>query len=424
MENEPLLNSLRALLGQDASIPALRAGLFLFGVTAAMAWSRRLPRLALLLVSAAGILGLSCWLIQISSPLGLGTDAALTRQWAQAGVNAAAEPKGPGFVRGTASENTLIGALASAGVPARLVFLVPQISALLGLVFLMFFPRTLIKDPTTAAFATCLVAGGGLWPGISPYRSFLLQPSLVVALSAAGGVALVAARQREFRRVFNRSRIGVALGLMAVAVLHRALRGGMEPSAVAVLLLACATILFTSPLRAVLRRASPSPCVARRLEAFLLLAAFGGSGLFWWDPAKTVPGFVEARDGGAALQKPLGWIAQNVPAGDVILASPAYSAHIAALAGRRVLFPPPAEGGASVSLPEPFRRARLAESILRGRPIARLAEAFSVTHLFLGPGEATPIAGTETDAADEPRLSLVLVYQDIKDFRVFRLAKK
>lgn len=424
MQNETLLHSLRAILAQEASIPALRASLFLFGAFASMAWLRRAPRLALCLISTGGIFGLSFWLIQISAPFGLGTDAAMTRQWAQAGVNAFAEPRGQGFVRGTAPENSLIGALASAGVPARLVFLVPQIAALFGLVLLVLFPWTLIGNRTSAAFAASLVVGGGLWPGVSPYGSLLVHPSRCVTACAALGVVLMLARRRGVRRLFNRSRLGVAAGLMAVAALSQAWEGGVEASAIGAFLLIAASVILVSPMRATLRRASPSTKVARRIEAFFLLGAFCGSGLFWWDPPRTAPGFLEARDSGAALGKPLAWMAQNVAAGDVILASPAYSAPIAALAGHRVLFPPPAEGGASVSLPEPFRRARLAESILRGRPIARLADAFSVTHLFLGPGEATPFAGAGAGPADEPTLSLVLVYQDVEDFRVFRLAKK
>lgn len=424
MENETLLHSVRALLAQDASIPALRAGLFLFGVFAALAWLRLAPRLALCLISAAGILGLSFWLIQISSPFGLETDAELTRQWAQAGVNAFAEPGGAGFVWGTAPENSLIGALASAGVPMRLVFMVPQIAALFGVVLLVLFPWILIENRTSAAFAASLVVGGGLWPGVSPYGSLLVHPSLCLSACAALGLVLILTRTPGAQRLLNRSRLGLAVGLMTAAALSRAWEGGVETSAFGAFLLIAASVILVEPLRATLRRASPSTKVAHRIEACFLLGVFCGSGLFWWDPPRTAPGFLEARDGGAALGKPLAWIAQNVPAGDVILASPAYSAPMAALAGRRVLFPPPAEGGARGSLPEPFRRARLAESILRGRPIARLAEAFSVTHLFLGPGEATPTAGTETDAAGEPRLSLVLVYQDVKDFRVFRLAKK
>jgi hypothetical protein len=120
----------------------------------------------------------------------------------------------------------------------------------------------------------------------------------------------------------------------------------------------------------------------------------------------------------------MNWIRRNVPESSVVLASPAYSAPIAALAGRRVLFPPLLEGDAHTAISEPFRRSRLAETTRRGRPVARLAEAFSVTHLFLGPGEPSPPAGAEASAGGEPRFGLVLEYQDAKDFRVFRLVKK
>ena len=118
------------------------------------------------------------------------------------------------------------------------------------------------------------------------------------------------------------------------------------------------------------------------------------------------------------------WIRGNVPANSVVLASPMYSVPIAALAGRRVLFSPSEGARAQTSLPEPFRRARLLESTRLGLPLERLAEGFSVTHLFLGPGEATPPAATERPGDSEPRLILVPVYEDVKDFRVFRLMKK
>lgn len=424
MLNEGLLDSLRALLGQPASINALRAGLFLFGVLAAIAWLRRIPRLGVLMISAGGTLGLSYWLIQISSPFGLETNDGLTRQWAQAGVNAFAEPRGPGFVWGTTSENSLIGALAAAGVPMRLVFLIPQISVLLGLATLMAFPWGLLRNRTTAAFAVCLGIGGGLWPGMSPYGSLLLRPSLGLATAFAFGLVLLLARQHKTRRLFNRARLGLAVGLTAAAALCRAWEGGLESSATGSLLLVAASTILASPLRVTLRRACPSGRATRRVEAMVLLGAFCGSGLFWWTPKKSVDGFEEATDDRAALRRPLAWMAENVPAGDVILASPAYSAPIAALTGRRVLFPSSGEGGGGASLSEPFRRARLAESTLRGQPITRLANAFSVTHLFLGPGEASPLPTDGAYPGDEPRLGLVLAYQDAEDFRVFRVARK
>jgi hypothetical protein len=198
--------------------------------------------------------------------------------------------------------------------------------------------------------------------------------------------------------------------------------GGVEPGIGAALLFVLATILLASSVRGLLRRICPPLVPPRLAEALVILGAFAGSGLLWWNPPSGVAGFSEVRNQAVALRKPMEWISQNVPPGSVVLSTPAYSASIAALAGRRVLFPPPMDP--APPLPEPYRRSRLFESTLQGRPVARLAEAFSATHLFLGPGEPTPPVGTGTEPEDEPRLQLVPVYEDARDFRVFLLARK
>jgi hypothetical protein len=422
--NDGLLNELRQIAGQPASIPALRASVFLFAILAALAWARRRPSLALLALSMGGFLGLGYWLVQIAAPLGFGTDPTATLEWAQASVNALAEPKGAGFVWGTEPGLSLVSALALAGIPLRFVFLVPQVATLVALGLAILLPFAFLKSRTTATLAASLVLGGGLWPGAAPYGSILLRPSALLLAVVLLAALLVLAGRRRVRRGFGHARLGISALLIAGAALGRAATGGAAPDLAAALLLSGATVVLTSPLRGALRRALTSPGRARRAEALLLLCAFGGSGLLWWNPPESVAGFHEARDVNAALLRPMDWIRRNVPTRSVVLASPAYSAPIAAFAGRRVLFPPSAEAGAAPTLGEPFRRARLAETTRLGQPLARLADAFSVTHLFLGPGEASPAAVAETSAADEPRLGLVLVYHDAKDFRVFQLVKK
>jgi len=47
-----------------------------------------------------------------------------------------------------------------------------------------------------------------------------------------------------------------------------------------------------------------------------------------------------------------------------------------------------------------------------------------VTHLLLGPGEPTPPLPDPATEADLDVMSLAPIYQDAKDFRVFRLVKK
>lgn len=416
-----IFDEARRLAAQEAMVPALRGILFLFGLIAAFVWWKRRPATALVLLASAGFVSLGFWLIQIDAPFGSGTDRTLTTQWAQAGVNAVAEPREGGYVWATPAERSLAATLAAFGMPPGVVFKTPQMAVLLCLVFLTLVPRTFLRNPTTAAFAGCLALGGGLWPGQGPYGAVLRRPAHL--LMAIGFVLLAAAivRARRNRGLFRPWRFELILGLMGVAVLGRAWTGGAEPGVLSSLALAGASIALASPLRAAARSLlKASPSAVRLLEAVLLLSVFAGSGLFWWNPARALPGFIEAREGGAMLRKPLEWIRTNVPKTSVVLASPAYSAQLATFTGRRVLFPPP---GDPTPLSEPFRRARFAESCRKGEPIARLAEAFSVTHLFLGPGEKTP-PKPETEDVKEPRLGLVLVYEDVEDFRIFRLLKK
>ena len=412
MEIGSILDEARAIAGQGASIPALRCMLLLFVLLGAAAWRHRRPGLSLLFLTLGSTLGLSYWLIQTVSPLGLGTDPRLTRDWAQAGVNAFAEPREGGFVWGTEAERSLVSTLAALRLPLPFVHHFPQIAAFLGLFLLVALPAVLIKNKTTGALTAALAIGGGLWPGVSPYDALLLRPSLLLVLGAGSAVVLVLARQRRVRRWFGDH----ALFLLVPFALAAA-----DRSAIALMVV---SILLTPPLRSALRRISPSPDRARIAEAWLLFFVAGGSGLFWWTPPRTLPGFSEATRGNEALQKPLDWLSLNVPPGDLILTSPTYSAAVAAFSGRRVLVPPPDGGEGSIELREPFRRARLRDSTLQGAPIARLADAFSLGYLLLGPGEPSPPVRADEESPDEPRLKLTLVYSDLEDFRVFRLVKK
>lgn len=421
-----LMDEVRRIVVQEASIPALRMGLFVSGALAAMAWGRRKPLLALCLASIGGLMGVGYWLVQMVTPLGMGNDAALTRQWAQVGVNSTAESGGLGFIVGTSPESSMLTMLASVGVPLSIVHLVPQLAVVMCLVAQIVLPWRLFRGGKTGMFAAILAVGGGLWPGVSPYGATLRDPmglavaTLALVLSLA---FLSLGILREARRRLLRSGTRVAIGLMVLASLGRALAGGTEPG-LAALLLITASVLLASPVRRFLRGISSVRVPAHRLEALILFAALAGSGLLWWDPVASVPGFEATRDDLTALERPMKWIRDNVPPDRVVLAAPEYSASIAALAGRRVLFPPPAEEGAVEALSEPFRRNRLYRSTLQGLPSARLAEAFSATHLFLGPGEATPPSAEDVEGGGEPRLRLVPVYADAEDFRVFLLAKK
>lgn len=407
-----MIETFRELATREESLTAARVAVFLPALVAGALWARSKPRLALGVLTLGGLMGLSYWLLQIALPFGLGSNASLTRQWAQAGVNALAGDPASSFVAGLAAEPSLPALLARLGLPLNLVHAAPQMVVLWSLIVLALVPHSWSRNRTTADFTGCLLLAGGLWPGSSCYDWALQNPLGTLALSLAALLISPRALGGRLGVRLRRARLPLA-GVMIFA-------GTLFQSPVWLLL---ATGLIAGPLRIAIRKLSGSAVIRRRVESFAILAVFGG-GPVWWNPARTVPGFLEATDPGTAMQRPLNWIRDNVAAGDVVLASPAYSAPVAALAGRRVLFPPVEDPGHDTSLPEPTRRERLYASTLRGEPVARLAEHFSATHLFLGPGEPTPISGTSAVADGEPRLALVLVYQDVKDFRVFRLTKK
>ncbi len=419
---ESSLAALRLVLAQEESLPALRASLFLFGAAGAFAWSRRRTGLSLFALVLGGLFALSYWLVQIEAPLGLGTDPGLTRQWAQAGVSAHAASSEEGFVRGTAAERSLLAGLASAGVPLWLVHLTPQIAVLFGYGLTILAPWLVIRSRVSAAWTAALFAGGGLWPDLSGFGVLALEPSIVGIVFPFMGIAILLRRTGRLRRALHARRVGIAAGLIGLAAAARAFQGGIEANAVSWLCLTLLTLMLAPRLRTTVRLISRSRSGVLRLESALLLCVFCGGGLFWWNPPRSLPGFREARAEGVAMGRPLRFISENVPVDGVVLASPDYSAAIAALSGRRVLFPPRHEDATAV--PNPLRRARLLSLALEGRPPERLASLFSVTHLLLGPGEPTPPSPDTLVASDPEVLGLVPVYQDVKDFRVFRLVKK
>ncbi len=188
----PLLDTLREVLAQNASIPALRVVVFLWAILGAVAWSFGRARLALALITMGGCLGVSYWLIQIRTPLGLGTDAEFTRQWAQAGVTAAGGGAGGGFVWGTEAAVSAPSILAGLGAPMGLVWAWPQWAVLLavislGLVPLLIFGRTSTRS--TACFAGALLVSGGFWPGHSWFDWLLTNPTGVL-LALLGAMVL------------------------------------------------------------------------------------------------------------------------------------------------------------------------------------------------------------------------------------------
>jgi hypothetical protein len=236
------------------------------------------------------------------------------------------------------------------------------------------------------------------------------------------GIAIVLGRGRRVARAFHARRVAISAGLIGLASAARAFEGGIEANVVSWLCLTLLTLMLAPRVRTAVRLISRSRFGVLRIESALLLCVFCGGGLFWWNPPRSLPGFREARAEGVALGRPLRFISENVPVDSVVLASPDYSAAVAALSGRRVLFPP--RPGDEPAVPNPLRRARLLSLALEGRPPERLASLFSVTHLLLGPGEPTPPPPDTILASDPDVMRLIPVYQDVKDFRVFRLDRK
>jgi len=423
--NGGVWNELRTVLDQAAAVPALRASLFLLAILAGLSWARRRPGAALLWLTGGGLVALAFWLNQIVVPFGLATDTHLRELWCQVGVNAAGPDAEGGFVVGIPAQESILSTLALAGVPRTALVAFPQGAVLACLGVLIALPLSLERSRTTALFAAALSLGGGVWPGAAPFGATLQKPAEFVLVAAALSLLLVVLRSSSsLRHRRSRAKGRICLILIPLAALVQAW-GQAGATLVASLLLVTASVLLASLLRTMLRLASGSAARARNREACLLLLVFSGSGLFWWDPVASVHGFDEARDDDAALLRPMEWLRDNTPATSAILASPDYSAPIAALAGRRVVFPPPPLGeNGEDPLPEPFRRNRLRASAAEGRPIARLVQAFSVTHLFLGPGEPDPGPGGGGAGETEPTLRLVRVYVDAKDFRVFAFTTK
>ncbi|MEO8358546.1 MAG: hypothetical protein ABI672_00830 [Vicinamibacteria bacterium] len=416
-----MLTETRSVLAQDAAIPVLRAVMFFLGLLGSAAWVRLHRRGSWWLFVASCIAGLSFWLIQIQSPFGLGTDEALTRGWAQTGVNLFAPSDDGGFVWGTPAQVSLAATLARMGCGEAIVHAVPQGAAIICLLLLFAIPLVHFRDKTTAAFCSILVGLGGIYPGTTSFAASLLHPESALALGFLTLAIAWATRENGKPRGDVR---GVAfISLSVVLALLRAGAAGPELMVAEVWILAGLSLLAASQARLWLEQTSASPQKQRGMEGAILLTVLSGSGLLWWTPTQTVKGFADARDPGVALRKPMAWILENVSPREVVLSSRAYSASISALAGRRVLFPPLTLAAPAEILPEPFRRNRLWETTLRGEPSQRLAEHFNATHLFLGPGEATPTPGSGGSRA-EPALDLIPVYQDIEDFRIFRLTKK
>lgn len=417
------LDTIRDLLSLPDAALGMRVVLLVCAIGAAVVWTRGRTGLAAFLVLIGTLVAGGFWTLQIMSPLGLDAGGSRSRAWAQAGVIVAAPQRGDGFVIGTPLESSIPASLARRGVPLAVIFSLPQLALLALMLGMATLPRLFFRSRATAAFAVAVTLGGGLWPGVSPYPVLLARPRLLVVFFGGVLAGLVLLRVARVRAFLGGRRLTLAFALMGAAAMTRAAEGGAESGAEGFLFVA-SSLLLASPLRAIVRRTCPSRPVASRMEALVILCAFIGGGLFWWNPAETNPDFEAARDKGHALRGPLEWIARNVPVDDVVIAAPGYGAHIAALSGRRVLFEPSPTSGLERLFEQPGRREYLLVTALEGYPKERLANAFSGRFLLTGPGELRLQPRPPENAIEDPVLTLEPVYADANDFHVFRLVKK
>lgn len=416
-------SDLRGMVQTIESLTTLRAILFGLGLFGAWLWSRARPRAAVLMLCAGSAIGLLFWIMQIRTPLGLGSHAELTREWAQVGVNASIRRADLGFVWGAAPTRSMATELAAIGVPVEAVFMLPQIGTVVTLALFAALPLLSIGPRTSAMFAAALTLGGGLWPGRSVFEAVLFLPELA-AMFAGSAVVLAAALHMRRARIKPRFSFKALLVLIAVGSLLAAPAADGWRAGIGLLLLAAASMASASGLRVVIRRASGSSARSQRVEALVLLTVFSGSGLFWWNPPQTSIPFLTSRNESAAILRPLSWIRTHVPRDKVVVASRSYVPFVAAHTGHRVLVLRFPGEGEELGISEPARRARFNQSVLEGRPVTRLAEHYSATHLLLGPGEETPVVPSPPRSLDEPASSLELLYQDAEDFRVFRFVRR
>lgn len=416
------MNHLGVLTASEESVTALRTLLFAAGLLAAALWDRARPGLAVIVLTLAGAASLAYWLVQVSIPLGLGAEPALTAMWAQTGINASLGRSDLGFVWGTEPVVSMAAALAAMGLPREAAFRLPQLGPFVALGLLVLTPIMVMRRRISGLFAAGLALGGGLWPGHSVLDA-AMGPGFTAGALVAGLVVVGLSTRPRLRRLRRGHAFSLALTLVAMGALLSTHSSESAWAGAGAAMLAGATMAMAPWFRAGARdRLGAGP--ARRAEAVVLVMAFAGSGLFWWDPLRTVPGFIDSREPDVAIMRPLSWLSANVNRGEVILVSRTYGSLVAAHSGHRVLFLLRPGEADEVAVPEPARRARFNRSVLEGHPLGRLAEHYSVTHLLLGPGEAEPAGIGSAASSTEPTLGMNLVYQDAEDFRVFRFTKK
>jgi hypothetical protein len=394
--------------------PALRWLLLILICAAGWLWARRRFRTAALLFLVTQCGALVFWTSQLREPIALDGVVAMQEFWARIQVIHEAKDPGLGYVVGTHSPATLLTRAAALGLSPA------------------FIQRSFGAAPVVLVVALAIT---GLCVTGSPARRWL---TLVLAATSAPLWGLVVDLQGT-ALARPEATLLASLVLVPLAVSSRLLRFGRRPLWLAVVVLASLTLgvllageypgsestprdvllvavipvfaLMFVPFLRGLALALRSPSLNRtRLEGLLIVSIGMGSSWLWWDPARTIRGFGEARQAQSALDASFDWLKTHTSTGSVIASPPSYAALIAGHTGRQSLT---AADPAAPGLDQPHRRARLYASLLSGQPDLELAKAFGVTHLFLGPGDADPPGG-----------GMRRVFEDANDIRVFELASR
>ncbi len=395
--------------------PVLRWALLGLLCLSGWIWFRRRFGLASLLFLITQVAALQFWMIQLHAPLGLDRAPAAQEFWARIAVAHTTGDPRAGYVVGTSGDATLLTRLAAGGLGARTMEGLLA-GAPIGLVLALSLAVFCVAGswPRRCLGAALASTSAPLW-GLAidlPEAALARPAAALIAAVVIGFLVMVSCAAPRGRRPAWLTLL-IVCGLVAGSFLSGDVPGG-GASTLDWLFLASTPLaaLFLVPVaRTAAQAAGGSRSRRTALEALLLVAVGAGSSWFWWEPARTVPGFEEARSPARALDAPLDWVGISAPAEATLASSPGYSALISAKTGRRALMPVVPDR----LLPQPYRREKLLASFRSGQPDASLARSFGVTHLFLGPGESDPASPPDSPA------QLRQVYRDANDFRIYEL---
>jgi len=376
-------------------------------------WSRRRFGVSSLLFLVAHGGALLFWTAQLHTPIGLDRVPAAQESWARIAVAHETRDPGSGYVVGSQGEASLGTRLAAAGLDAGRVealFCAAPLVLILAFSFTGFWvcgswPRRCL----TAALASTAAPLWGLAVDV-PAAALTRPAAALIAAVLIGLLVAASCAVPQGRRPAWLALVTVC-GLVAGDALSGGVPGGRVPS-IEWLFLASAPLaaLFLVPVMRTAAQALGRTRSGRTVrEALLLVSVGAGSSWFWWEPARTVPDFDEARSPIRATDAPLDWISRSAPPGATIASSPGYAALISAKTGRLALMPVVPDR----LLTQPYRRERLLSSLQSGQPDLSLARSFGVTHFFLGPGESDPASP-----------GLRQVFRDENNFRIYEVAPR